>query len=50
MAAEEMGEWRDIQSVPIGGRGQVDVLVSDKGTIFFMKLYNTNQSARGLWA
>jgi hypothetical protein len=35
MAVEETGEWYASQPVPIGGRGQVDVLVSDKGTTFY---------------
>jgi hypothetical protein len=35
MAAEETGELCAPQFVPIGGRGQVDDLVSDKGTTFY---------------
>jgi hypothetical protein len=35
MAVEETGEWYSLPSVPIGGLGQVDVLVSDKGTAFY---------------
>jgi hypothetical protein len=38
MAVVETREWYAPQCVPIGGRGQVDVLVNDKGTSFFMKL------------
>lgn len=34
MAAEETGERYALQAVPIGGGGQVDVLVSNRGNNF----------------
>jgi hypothetical protein len=40
MAAEETGERYASQPVPIGGRGQVDVLVNDKGTNFLLRFLN----------